>query len=351
VRGAAAGSRRPCDHARRPVHVSLPRPRADGRPANAFLALTCLAAVLLELARDPRAVWEAFICDRRSWLAYALVGAVILLTLATVKISEAWFWLADVNRDSVGDPLAVMAQSFGHHFWQVFRRIDPIGSRHPHLFAALALFAVAMWRFPPGNGRPAKLLLVFILVICATATLTQWRTDDGFKSLTIFGLTVGSLYLAFHLCLRELRADSDVCPAPLLAICVRQAGALGRIVAFDTVPGPRHAALDSAKVCRFTETENCRCMQVTAYGPQVYLWNDMRACRSRLAAISFSSDQVPALRRMLLDDVRRPDTAFWKYAPEHTRMGGLPGAAIDYWEKQAVCFPLDRMMAICIAGS
>jgi hypothetical protein len=39
------------------------------------------------------------------------------------------------------------------------------------------------------------------------------------------------------------------------------------------------------------------------------------------------------------------------YAPAQVRKNGLPGKAVDYLEKQAVCFPLDRVKAICIAGS
>jgi hypothetical protein len=322
-------------------------------PANAFLALVSLAVVLLELKRDPAAICDALIRDRRSWLAYALIAALILLNAATVHISEGWFWVGDVNRVFAGNPLDVMAHSFGHHFKQAFRRIDPVGSRYPHLVVALALLAAGLWRASRTSGRwsAGRLLLIFVGLVCATAVLTQWRTDDGFKSVTVFGLTVGTLYLAFHLWLREWRAASDLWLVPLLAACLLQAGVLGRIVGYDTVPGLRHDALDDARVCRFNETENCRCIQMTGYAPQVFLWNDMRPCRSRFAALAYVMDQHPVLRRMMIDDVKRPDVAFWTYAPEQMRKNGLPGEAVDYLERQAVCFPLDRVKAICIAGS
>src|SRR5262245_32454715 len=110
-------------------------------------------------------------------------------------IRDAWFWVGggnrspDVNRVFVGNPLEIMAHSFGHHFKQAFRRIDPIGSRYPHLLAALALLAVGIWRASKSSGRPAESrpLLILAGLVCVTAILTQWRTDDGFKSVTVFG--------------------------------------------------------------------------------------------------------------------------------------------------------------------
>lgn len=320
-------------------------------PANALLLLAALAVGLREHGRDPKAVRDALLHDRRSWLAYLVVAVIILLSAATVHIRDAWFWLADVNRVFVVDPLDAITHSFATHVSDMFGRVDPIGSRYPHLLVALSLLAVAVLGSPHSTGRAgeSRPLLVFIILICSAAVLTQWRMNSGVKSVTLFGLTLGTAYLALHLYLRDRRPASDLWLLPLFAAPVLLAGVLVKIVQYDRMAGPRHAALDAANVCRFGETRDCRCIQVTLYVPQLFLLNDMRSCSSRFASSAFVVDRHPMLRRMMTDDVKRADMAFWTYSPELMRESGVPDEAIRYLQTQATCFPVTGREAICTA--
>src|SRR5262249_42988898 len=298
------------------------------------------------------AAYDALLHDRRSWLAYALMGAVILMSAATVHFGDAWFWVVDVNGGLPVHLLDVMTQSFATHFRDTFRRVEPIGSRYPWLLAALAVLAAGVLHSPYGTGRAGvrNRLLVFIGVICITAVLTQWRMYTGVKSWAVFGLTVGTVYLALHLYLRDRRVASDLWLLPVFAASVFGAGIFVKIVQYETVRAPRHAALDTANVCRSHEMANCRCIQLASYAPELFLWNDMRPCRSRFAALSYVTDLHPALRRMAIDDARRPDIAFWTYPAEVMRQSGLPEELIGYFATQSICSPLDAGQAICTAG-
>jgi hypothetical protein len=115
-------------------------------------------------------------------------------------------------------------------------------------------------------------------------------------------------------------------------------------------PMPRPAAFDAANVCRAGETRNCRCAQISVYGPQLFLLNDMQPCPNRPLTFSRPSATNPTILRWIEEDARNPDVAFWVYDSDALMIAnGTPPAVVQYWRTEARCVDIDDKNKWCFA--
>jgi hypothetical protein len=323
-------------------------------PANAAVAIACLAVVGWELHQARTATWLVLLADWRCQVSYAAMAAMAIVTYATVKLSEMYFWIVDHNLAGVPiHPVAVFIDSFGLHFRDMLGVVDPLGSRYPHLLAASAIFVLCMALTKPTQKRIAVQAVLFLALMLLAAILTQWRTALGYKSVTIFGLTLGVLFISLHLAMRNWRPAPDFLLVGLFASALTQVNLLSVAAgSYATTRAPRNSALDEAGVCRFGQSSGCRCLQVTIFGPQTFLWTDVGACAYRYPTAAGPISWLPVLRQRMIDDAKRPDMAFWVYSSEKAMLdNGVPAEAIHTWRTQHRCIPLAEAEAICFRPS
>jgi len=323
-------------------------------PANALVALACLMALVRELTHE-RASWRILLHDSRCLWAYGIFAAVALAAAATMRTGDLYLWAVDSNLyREMSSPLQVLRQSFGVHARNFFRLGDPIGSRYPDLLAALILFAGIVWmdaRHDSDRNRVVLRLVLFGALIAAAAILTQWRQDFGYRTAPVFGLTVGVMLLATTRLPRLWRAPSQLWLLPLWAMALGQVMFLRAALAHPTQPAPvREAAFEKARICRLDQTEHCRCVQGTVYGPQIFLLNDMRPCPNRFSTFHIIAPTNPQLSKWILEDARNPAVAFWTHESDALMLeNGVPPEVVRYLRTEARCEHLANRYSFCFA--
>ena len=318
-------------------------------PANALVAVTALIVAGLELWNTPTQ-WRILLHDRRCRVAYAVVAALVAVTFATVRTGDLYFWAVESNLSRDVSPIGTIAASFTVHFASFLNGEDPIGSRYPALLSALVVyFCVKLI----GAHKPASLprLALFGVLIVAMAILTQWRANERFHSVTPLGLTIGVILLAAGaLPQRWNVARSSVWLLPLWLLALGQVMFLRMAIAGPAKPEPRPAAFETANVCRAWTTINCRCAQVSVYGPQMFLLNDMRPCPNRPLTFNAPGAMNPKIRRWIEQDATDPNVASWVYDSDALMIAnGVPPAVVQYWRTEARCVDIDDRNKWCFA--
>jgi hypothetical protein len=323
-------------------------------PANALIALACLAAALWELRRAPRMVGRTLLHNRACRLAYALVLAIGLASAATVQLGSLYFWAIEVNLAYDYHPWTRIVGSFAAHLSPPEGYIkDPVGSRFPELVVLLGVLAVPRLTRARQEGalkRTALRVAVFSGLIFAAAVLTQWRFNDGYKAVPLFGLTVGVMLLALAGLPARWRNASDLWLIPLFAVAAAQVMYVPAALAYTTRPVERPAVFEDLRICRSNEKRDCRCVQGTVWGPQLFLLNDIRACPNRVPTFNHLVGTHPITRQWLIEDARNPTVAFWVFDSDALmRQNGIPPDVIRLWNSHARCARLGPDTRLCHA--
>jgi hypothetical protein len=168
--------------------------------------------------------------------------------------------------------------------------------------------------------------------------MTQWRANAGYKFAPLFGLTLGVIFLALSHFPPRWRPKSNLWLVPLWLLALGQIMFLQAATPDTKQREHRNAAFEVAKVCHLGETGDCRCVQGTVWGPQIFLLNDMRPCPNRFMTLYAVAGVHPILRRWISEDAHNPAVAFWTYDPDALMLdNGVPPEVIRYWRTQARC--------------
>jgi hypothetical protein len=318
--------------------------------ANALIAFACLLTLVLELVGEP-ANWRTLLRDRRCWTAYAVVAGLVIATLLTTRADTLYFWAVDSNWYRNISALPNLQWTFSAHAAAFLHFTEPFGSRHPELLLALIAFCgIALFEARRREDRAmfAIRLLLFAALIVAAAVMTQWRTNIGYKSATMFGLTVGVVLLAAQRLSRNWRSRSALWLTPLWLLALGQIMFLPAATAYSSAPAARPPAFEASQICRLDQTNDCRCVQVMVYGPQLFLLNDMRPCPNRNLTFDGNAGTHPVTRQWLFEDAKNPSMAFWTFEPDALMLeNGVPPELVRFWRTQARCVSIDAENAFC----
>lgn len=319
-------------------------------PANAVIALACLVVLVRELRREP-ANWRVLLHDRRCQAAYAIVVALSVATLVTTRASTLYFWAVASNSRRKMALLMRPSDIVADHLSGFLQLTDPLGSRFPQLLLVLLASCTITWlaaRRRADRSRLAIRLALFAALIVTAAVMTQWRTGAGYKSATLLGLTVGVGLLALESLPSRWRALSAIWLTPLWLLALGQIMFLRAAVVHPAAPPVRPAAFEAAHVCRLDQTQDCRCVQVTVYGPQLFILNDMRPCPNRNLTFDSNAGALAVTRRWITDDARNRSMVFWVYQSDSLMLeNGVPPELVRYWRTQAQCERIDDTSALC----
>jgi hypothetical protein len=320
-------------------------------PANAWIALVCLAVLVREFALEPKQTVATIVRDRRCWASYFVVLLVMIVHAETVELHNAYFWMIDINRNYRIEPWNNISSSFFDQLLHFGGVSNPIGSRYPELIVLLVSFSIAMQQSGEQNRRGIWVRLGwFAIVLMIAAIATQWRFYSGYKAVTMLGISLGVFLLLLSKVLPPVPRWGRHFFAVLLIMACMQVMFLRAIVSYDTKGVWRNPAFDLANVCRYGQSENCRCLQVTVWGPQFYLENDVIPCRERYHSMNPFIGSIPAMRATFFNDTRRNDTAFVLYSDSLMLENGIPPEAIAYWRDHGKCTPLNNL-SICVSGT
>lgn len=320
-------------------------------PANAWIALVCLAIIVREFVLEPNQTVAIIVQDRRCWSSYFVILLLVIVHAWTVDLHNAYFWIIDINRHYKIEQWNNIRSSFIDHLLHFGGVSNPIGSRYPELMVLLASLAIVVLQSGEQNRRSIWIRLgwfAFVLMIAAIAT--QWRFYSGYKAVTMFGISLGVFLLLLSKILPPAPRWSRHFFTALFILACMQVMFLRAIVSYDTKGVWRNPAFDLANVCRYGQSENCRCLQVTVWGPQFFLESDVIPCRGRYHCMNSFIGSIPVMRARFINDTRRNDTAFILYSDSLMLENGTPPEAIAYWRDHGKCTPLNNL-SICVSGT
>jgi hypothetical protein len=321
---------------------------------NAVIAFGCMFAFGWELWSEP-ANRRILLGDRRCLAAYASVATLVLATVITVRTGDLYFWAVETNLYRGISPVSVLQASFGVHAAKFLDYTDPIGSHYPELLAALVVYfciVISGIRRRSDIITSVSRLALFGALILVASVMTQWRVNAGYKSAPLFGLTLGVILLALSHFPPRWRPKSNLWLVPLWLLALGQIMFLQAATPDTKQREHRNAAFDVAKVCHLGETGDCRCVQGTVWGPQIFLLNDMRPCPNRFLTFNAVAGAHPITGRWISEDAHNPAVAFWTYEPDALMLdNGVPPEVIRYWRTQARCVSIKEKEALCFAGS
>jgi hypothetical protein len=290
------------------------------------------------LTRDPRCLW-----------AYTAVALIFAVHAMTIDLRNAYFWIFDINRRT-NDILvtANLISSFGVHFGFFWHKSDPLGARYPDLLAYLAGLALLLWWRGSSDRRGFWIRFGLFCGILAVAAIgTQWRIVIGWKSATLFGLSLG----VFCLLVSNLRlpraAWMNAIFVPLFVLAALQFHFVQYSIAYSTERTPRLPGLDEANICRLGQTSSCRCLQSTVWTPEFFLEHDVRACPGRYQSYNPTIARDPMVHANLIADLHRDDTAFLVFPRDLMAYFGTPAEAMDYFRDRSACARIDWRTQVC----
>ena len=225
----------------------------------------------------------------------------------------------------------------------------------------LALAGISWLVMLDRDGEPVRrrsAAIWFLSTIIFASLLTQWRTVEGYKSWMPFGfslgLTVILLSYLIHLDRKHNRWIIVVAMLLIVGFWVPLLDKNSRILDWigrqSNKHSPRHVAFEEANVCRFGERENCRCLQVTLFGPQWFLFEDAMPCENRYPTFANILAANSRTREWVVSDAKRNDMAFLVMDEERMVAQGIPSEAILYWSQKASCRKISDNMKVCYGG-
>jgi hypothetical protein len=322
-------------------------------PMNALLGLFSAAVLILGLRSDAHVVLQTICGDWRCHIAYLFMLLLICAWWLTVDVNNAYFWAVEVNRTQLIDPWNSIITSFKAHATTFGREEGPLGSRYPEFLCLLVVLLATTFHLQQRNqDRTAVIgrLACFAAVLIMSTILTQWRFSSGYKSSTIFGLSLGILLLIFARLPVGARSRqlSNLALIPIFVVAIVQTAFLNGATTYESQPQVRTQALDAAKVCRLSQQLECRCIQATTFGPQWFLLNDVRPCRNRYGTMPPLLGMYPVTRQWVIDDASDSDVAFLARLSKASMLeNNIPAEAIRIWQTSAKCLSYDPQFQVC----
>lgn len=320
-------------------------------PSVALLWVMTLLALLWRTPRVPNtgALKNLFISIKTMrgnalWLPLGLTLALLSYEIATLDFEALWYWNVDVNKTQLlHPPQEVMAGAFKaqlksytinklHYLGESVFGFTIVNSAtlfsiahafKQHLFgstilelaAAFAIFGIA---FKPRTHEERNKLIILGIVVFSALMFSYWRRNLGYKSEVTCGIAWALIFWAVaHKYAWFSSARSKIF---YRATAIFGAASLALIFyvlcAIDIAPmstPARPAALDTANVCRFRQTENCRCLQISKFGYQAFLETDIRQCKSSYGTFGDMIFKNKKAKEKLHADLKRRDVAFLVY--------------------------------------
>lgn len=227
---------------------------------------------LMILIKEGVKLNEFILREKNKILVFVLtLGALIFLTAWGVSdFKKVYFWSVEINKVIRPDYVLNIKKSFRDFFVA-----EDFNIRIINIFSVLC-FVLVLKIKEKITGRTT----IFLIIIASSIV---WRVSGGYKVLPLLSIVLGVLLYLWQ-CKAE-RAD-NFCKKNkiiIMIILVSVAAILSRNSVGKINPqqsGDTYYTDDD--LCRVNSTTKCLCVQVMVFGPQAYLFNDIRQCKYQM---------------------------------------------------------------------
>lgn len=357
----------------------------DKYPLKYPLALTIIAPLLINLVgltHAPSTLWifslvimwtltnhNAPLYKLNTWKEskpIILACSLILLFVGTclfmyVNLERLWYYNVVFNQP-LSQPISAMLTNITNHF--DFTRYHKTNAL---MNIPITIFLTTLASYSLFNNKKLmsyKEVSFFFTTLVGAAILCVWRDDHSYKTIGILGINIGILIMmVVHYLPKivsiEFKFSNRWLPLILSIVCLtvlnKQFHSGAKQNLWNSIKtsykqeGDKNLTkiLHRQGICSFREENStCKCLRTFHFDPQLFLKNNVRACKPEGMWVSlYAYDSISD--RKFHKQVQDPHYAYLLYSQQDHAIVGVPKSYINLVKKYKECERIDDRISVC----
>lgn len=277
--------------------------------------------------------------ERKKFLIFTLT-CIFLFSLGSLGISsikDLYYWSVDINRVIRPNYFLNIQNSFIDWFAN-----QDFNLRLINVFSVLFVILIIKIK-----GLVSKQSAIFMIIMAVTII---WRESSGYKVFPLLSIIIGAiLFIYLNKEKKEIIFfNNHKLKFMIFAVAVAVAvlflnNSINRIS--DKQIG--YSYFSDEDLCRVNSSNKCLCVQVLVFGPQSYLFNDIKQCKSQMNTWADRLGTSNQYLRIVNNSIEKKEGAYLIPPDEYTKGDAPLLSIIEKIKDTYSCIPKANGFLLC----